>query len=243
MLVLAHRGDARGRPENTIHALVAALAVPGCDGLEIDVRCARDGTPVLAHDETLHRVFGRDERVADLSTEALASSGVPTLAQVVGAVPAAAFLDIELKEDAGEAVVPVLRAARGDDLANAVFSSFDAAAVGTIRRLAPEWPVWLNVLALDAAAVADAVRLGAAGVSADEATIDAATVAVAHEAGLDVAAWTVRHVPRLAELAALGVRAVCVEDAALDEGGAVALGVAAGGEERGGEGDEEGSRA
>jgi hypothetical protein len=44
-----------------------------------------------------------------------------------------------------------------------------------------------------------------------------------------VAAWTVRHVPRLAELASLGVTAVCVEDDALDEGGAAAGGAAGGG--------------
>jgi len=58
-------------------------------------------------------------------------------------------------------------------------------------------------------------------------------MAEARAAGLDVAAWTVVHPPRLAELAALGVVAVCVEDAALDEGGAaVATAPAVEGEDR-----------
>lgn len=232
-LVLAHRGDARRLPENTIDALLAALTVPGCDGLELDVRAARDGTPVLAHDETLARVFGRPERVADLSTADLAAVGVPTLREVVEAVPRRAFLDVELKQDVGAAVVPILRAARGSGLANAVVSSFDHAAVAAVRRLAPDWPAWLNVVTLDGRAIADAVALGARGISAEVATIDAAGVAEARAAGLDVAAWTVVHPPRLAELAALGVVAVCVEDAALDEGGAaVATAAAVEGEER-----------
>jgi glycerophosphoryl diester phosphodiesterase len=55
-LRLAHRGDHRHEPENTIAAFVAALAVSGCDGLEVDVRLSRDGVPVVIHDESLARV-------------------------------------------------------------------------------------------------------------------------------------------------------------------------------------------
>jgi glycerophosphoryl diester phosphodiesterase len=228
MHVLAHRGDARRRPENTVHALLAALAIPGCDGLEFDVRAAGDGTPVIAHDETLARVFGRPERVADLSVAELGEAGLPTLHEVLVTIPTRAFLDVELKEDVGPAVVPVLRGARGEGLANAVVSSFDHATIEVVRRLAPGWPVWLNVLALDETAIADALRLGARGVSADEATIDAAGVDAARAAGLDVAAWTIRHVQRLAELAALGVAAVCVEDDALDSAAAIVAAIAGG---------------
>ncbi len=227
-LILAHRGDARGRPENTIDALLAALAVPGCDGLELDVRAARDGTPVLAHDETLERVFGRAERVADLAPAELAAAGMPTLRETLAALPPLAFLDIELKEDIAAAVVPVIRAGRGSRPDLTVVSSFDRTTVASFRRLAPAWPAWLNVMALDATAIADAVTLGVRGVSAEMATIDAAGVAAAHAAGLVVAAWTVRHAPLLAELAALGVAAVCVEDDALDRGAATVAAVAGG---------------
>jgi hypothetical protein len=101
LLVLSHRGHARGLPENTVDAILAGLAVPGCDGAEFDVRAARDGTPVLAHDETLLRVFGDPRRVGDLSTAELAALGVPTLHELVAALPSRAFLDVELKEDVG----------------------------------------------------------------------------------------------------------------------------------------------
>ena len=46
-LRLAHRGDWRRAPENTLAAFLAALAVPGCDGLEFDVRASADGVPVV----------------------------------------------------------------------------------------------------------------------------------------------------------------------------------------------------
>jgi glycerophosphoryl diester phosphodiesterase len=216
LLVLSHRGHARGLAENTVDALLAGLAVPGCDGLEFDVRAARDGTPVLAHDETLLRVFGDPRRVVDLSTGELSAVGVHTLFEVMEVIPERAFLDVELKEDVGAACVPVLRATRGPDLANAVLSSFHDDAIATVRSVAPSWPVWLNTLALDDVSIARAVALGCSGVSADHETITAATVAAARRAGLVVAAWTGRTRETLARLAALDVFAACVEEAALD---------------------------
>jgi glycerophosphoryl diester phosphodiesterase len=217
LLVLSHRGDARdGQPENTVGAFLAGLAVPGCDGVEFDVRAARDGTPVIAHDETLLRVFGDPRRVGDLSTAELAALGVPTLRELLAALPARAFLDVELKEDVGAAAVPILRAGRGPDLANAVVSSFDTDAIRTVRSLAPAWPTWLGVMALDADAVARAVALGCRGIAAGHESITAATVAAAGRAGLEVAAWTGRTRETLARLAALDVVAACVEEAALD---------------------------
>ena len=66
MLRLAHRGDWRHAPENTIPALLAALKVPACGGLEFDVRLSADGVPVLLHDETLARVQGRPEPVSEV---------------------------------------------------------------------------------------------------------------------------------------------------------------------------------
>ncbi|HEX5149149.1 MAG TPA: glycerophosphodiester phosphodiesterase family protein, partial [Candidatus Limnocylindrales bacterium] len=78
-LRLAHRGDWRRAPENTLEAFRAALAVPACDGLEFDVRLAADGIPVVCHDATLARVQGRPERIDALRSDALADLGVPTL--------------------------------------------------------------------------------------------------------------------------------------------------------------------
>src|SRR5690349_14545549 len=144
MLRLAHRGDWRHAPENSIAALRAALAVPGCDGLEFDVRLSGDGVPVLLHDETLERVQGRPERVDTLPARALAELGVPSLADALATVPHGAMLDVELKDRHDRTVVEVLAAGRGPSLVNAVVSSFDTDTLERIGGLAPAWPRWLN---------------------------------------------------------------------------------------------------
>lgn len=215
-LRLAHRGDWRAVPENTIPAFKAALAIPACDGLEFDVRASSDGVPVICHDATLKRVQGRPDYVDALSAGALASLGVPTLAEVLASVGRRPFLDVELKVDAGLAAVEVLAAGRGPELHNAVVSSFDAGALEAVARRAPAWGRWLNAHVLDAATLADARALGCRGVAAEWHSLDAAAFGLARAAGLEVVAWTVRRRSTFDRLAGLGVMAVCVEAAALD---------------------------
>jgi glycerophosphoryl diester phosphodiesterase len=215
-LRIAHRGDWRRAPENTLAAFLAALAVPGCDGLEFDVRAAGDGTPVVCHDETLERVQGMRANVASLSADALALHGVPTLAEVLAAVPRRAFLDVELKGDPGRGAVDVLLAGRGPGLERAVVSSFEVATLDRVGRLVPSWPRWLNAMDLSAASISMALELGCAGIAADWRTIDERSIAAASAAELEVAAWTVRRRSTFRRLERLGVVAVCVEASALD---------------------------
>src|SRR5215208_1510272 len=56
-LVFAHRGGAALAPENTIAAFDNGLRC-GADGIELDVRMARDGGVVVHHDPTLDRTTG-----------------------------------------------------------------------------------------------------------------------------------------------------------------------------------------
>jgi glycerophosphoryl diester phosphodiesterase len=53
-LVIAHRGDSFGAPENTLQAATSARDA-GADAWEFDVRLSRDGVPVVIHDESLAR--------------------------------------------------------------------------------------------------------------------------------------------------------------------------------------------
>jgi glycerophosphoryl diester phosphodiesterase len=215
-LRLAHRGDWRAARENTIAAFEAALAVPACDGLEFDVRVSADGVPVVCHDETLAMVHGRPERIHAMTSSALFDLGVPTLEDVLMVAGRRPFLDVELKVDPGPVVVEVLAAGRGPELHDAVISSFDHASLVAMGRRAPTWPRWLNTRTLDEATVADALALGCRGVSVEWHALDARSVDWAREAGLEVAAWTVRRRATFDRLARLGVSAVCVEAAALD---------------------------
>jgi glycerophosphoryl diester phosphodiesterase len=215
-LRIAHRGDWRHVPENSLAAMLAALAVPACDGLEFDVRAAADGTPVLLHDRTLTRVQGRRVAVDALPAAELAALGVPSLAEVLAAVPEAAFLDVELKVDLGPAAADLLEARRGPALRNAVISSFEPGTLAGAADARPGWPRWLNAEDLSEATIRTAVELGCAAVSAPVRAINGRSVARARRAGLEVAAWTARDAATFERVAALGVIAVCVEAAALD---------------------------
>jgi glycerophosphoryl diester phosphodiesterase len=220
-LRLAHRGDWRVAPENTIPAFLAALDIPACDGIELDVRLSRDGVPVILHDEGLSRVQRVHERVDRLTADELAGHGVPRLDGALAAIDGHGrapepFLDVELKgDDHGPATADVLRAARGIAPARAVVSSFDGASLATMAGLLPGWPRWLNASDLSAGTLSLAVGLGCRAVSAIWGDITPTGIAAAGEAGLQVAAWTVRRPATVERLGLEGVVAVCVEGAAL----------------------------
>lgn len=216
MLRLAHRGDWRRAPENTISAIEAALAVPGCDGVEFDVRLSSDGVPVLLHDETLARVQGRSERVDQVSARDLEDLGVPSLAQALAAIPHRAHLDVELKGRHDRVVMEILAAGRGPSLVNAVVSSFDAATLERVGGLAPAWPRWLNARDLSRDTIRRASELGCRAIAVDFHVIDRGAIAAARASDLDVAAFTVRRRDTFGRLRRLGVIAACVEAAALD---------------------------
>ena len=218
MRLLAHRGDHRRAPENSFAAFAAALAKPGIHGLELDVRGSADGRAIVLHDATLTRVQGRPIRASRLTVEELAAHGIPMLAEVLAACPPDAFLDVELKEDLGEAALGPIRMARGlldGGVRDLVVSSFDRAALATVRRLEPAWPCWLNTAWLSGRAIATATGLGCAGIAAEWHRIDERRVERVRAAGLELAAWTVRDPAARDRLAALGVVAACVEGDAL----------------------------
>ena len=216
ILRLAHRGDWRVAPENSLAALVTGALATHADGIEFDVHLASDGTPVVIHDPTLERVQGTDAAVASLSSEALASLGVPDLASVLAAVPDSAFLDVELKVVPNSAVKAALLSARGRTPQDAVVSSFLPDAVRALGRLLPGWRRWLNSRTLDDDIVALAQTLQAHGIAAEWRAITPAAARRVHDAGLDLVAFTVTREATVRRLEDLGVMAACVEGRPLD---------------------------
>jgi glycerophosphoryl diester phosphodiesterase len=214
-LRVAHRGDHRQAPENSIAAMIAALGVRGCDGLEFDLQAAVDGTPVVIHDPTLLRTHGRSERTDALTVSELQELGIPTLSDLLAVVPADRFLDVELKAQVAEATVQAL-GPRRDAPARVIVSSFERSILEALRVAAPRIPRWLNSESLDRAVVEEALHLGCSTISAEWRTIDEQAVDAVRSAGLELAAWTVREPGEAARLERLGVVAVCVEGAALE---------------------------
>jgi glycerophosphoryl diester phosphodiesterase len=216
ILRLAHRGDWRLAPENSLPALVAGAEATRSDGLEFDVHLAADGTPVVIHDRSLARVQGVEDLVAQMDAGALAAHGVPTLVDVLAAVSPSAFLDVELKVVPSAAVAAALEASRGASPSDAVVSSYLPDALREIARLLPGWPRWLNRDWLDGEVVELALSLGCRGIAAEWRAVTPATARLVQRAGLQVAAFTVRRESTVRRLERLGVRAVCVEARPLD---------------------------
>ena len=70
IIVIAHRGDWRNAPENSIQAIKNCIDM-GLDMVEIDVRKTKDGHLVLMHDETIDRTTTGSGKVTDWTLDSL----------------------------------------------------------------------------------------------------------------------------------------------------------------------------
>jgi glycerophosphoryl diester phosphodiesterase len=70
--LIAHRGNARDFPENTLPALKSAIDL-GVRFLEFDIQLSADGVPMVLHDVELQRTTGIGGSVFDLSAAELSA--------------------------------------------------------------------------------------------------------------------------------------------------------------------------
>ena len=144
MLILAHRGShSRTQTENTIEAFQDAVA-EGADGVELDLRVARDEEIVIVHDDNLHRVAGDAHAIKELTSDELSkiplrNGGViPTLNEVTAAIHAPTVLDLEVKdEDVARLLITKLKtsaALRG----RTIVSSYHAGVLQDVKRECPD---------------------------------------------------------------------------------------------------------
>lgn len=110
--LIAHRGawKERGCLENTFAAFDRARE-SGVWGLEFDVRFTKDDVPVVHHDETLLRTFGRPLAVSNITHSTLQHEApdVPTLEDVIREYSKSMHLMIELKGTRAEFTGPRLK--------------------------------------------------------------------------------------------------------------------------------------
>lgn len=96
--IFAHRGLSLNFPENSIAAFDAALK-SGATHLETDVRCTRDGIPVLIHDPQLNERVVSETLIIDFPDT------VATLQEALEQFPEARF-NIDIKSS--DAVIPTV---------------------------------------------------------------------------------------------------------------------------------------
>ena len=70
VVVVAHRGDWRNYPENSIPAIESVIRM-GVDVMELDVKMTRDSVLVLSHDWTLNRTTTGSGNISDYTYEQL----------------------------------------------------------------------------------------------------------------------------------------------------------------------------
>ncbi|MFO0946303.1 MAG: glycerophosphodiester phosphodiesterase family protein [Planctomycetota bacterium] len=119
----AHRGDSKAAPENTLPAIASAVK-KGAPQIEFDVHLTRDGKLVIIHDATVNRTTNGKGTVSEMTFEEIrkldagswfspqfAGTRIPTLEEVIDAIPRATWANVHLKNAPGvaKAAAKVLR--------------------------------------------------------------------------------------------------------------------------------------
>jgi glycerophosphoryl diester phosphodiesterase len=193
VIIFGHRG-APGYPrqgENTKASFRKALEA-GANGLEFDVRRCGDGQLVVIHDDTIDRTTNGRGRVRKLSYENLRrfdagfGESIPLLADILDEFGTQCLLNIELKDSllAGDVKTMILERRLESRV---IVSAFDW---DELRGLPPDIPIGL-LSTRARRLVSSALELGARTIHPRRDLVTRTLLNVAHDAHLQVHAWTV----------------------------------------------------
>lgn len=119
VFVVAHRGDWRYAPENSIAAIEHSIAV-GVDVVELDLQLTRDSILIVMHDATLDRTTTGKGQVADWTLDSIRTlklkngcgirtkHAVPTLEEALLAAKGRVLVNLDKADRYFDLVVPVL---------------------------------------------------------------------------------------------------------------------------------------
>ncbi|HEX9961294.1 MAG TPA: glycerophosphodiester phosphodiesterase family protein [Pyrinomonadaceae bacterium] len=162
-LIIAHRGASALAPENTLAAFQKAIE-DGAEGIEFDVRIAKDGVPVVFHDSTLKRIARKEGRTSHFTSgelqaldigawfngknparadEKFSGAGVPTLERLFSFLKGyRGRLYLEMKGSLAEisalAEAVAKTVGQTDFLSQIVVKSFKLEAIEKVKALLPE---------------------------------------------------------------------------------------------------------
>ena len=223
VLVIAHRGDSKAYPENTLPAFESAVKI-GSDLVELDYVHTADGVLLVLHDKTLDRTTnagelwgGRDilvkkKRLDDLR-ELDAGSWfdarfcdvrLPTLEESLSVIQTGSVTLIERK--AGDAATCVTLLEEKGLLEQVVVQSFDWNFIRDCRRLAPN--LTLAALGYDPIREEHLEKISQLGVQAigwDHKQMNADWIEAIHQRGLRAWVYTVDDMTRVQQLIDAGI--------------------------------------
>jgi glycerophosphoryl diester phosphodiesterase len=209
VLAIAHRGEPVGHRENTLPAFAAAVAL-GADMVEIDLRRTRDGAIVVLHDQTLERLWGRAVSVGEVDLADVVALGegdvrIPTLADVLGAVPLPLMVDFTRREVVPGGLAAVRSAGA---LERCLFVTGNVAALQQLRALSAGARIGLTWTDGPEPPLALLRELEAEYWNPWFGLVTAEGVGAVHGAGLRVSTWTVDDPEDMTRMRATGVDAV-----------------------------------
>lgn len=215
-LVIGHRGAPAHQPENTLRAFREAMRA-GADGVELDVREARDGTLVVHHDPVL---AGDGVEVAALDLGEIRARGpadadlrVPTLGEALEELRALAprIVLVEVKDARSPERLRDLLAASALDLPITTMS-FDLDLMRRLREL--DGVMRLGLVSAEtiprAAEFLVLHRLDALVLRHDR--VDGALATDLHAAGKALYAWTVNEESDLRRLLPFAPTGIITDD-------------------------------
>ena len=125
--IIGHRGSSKEAPENTLSSNQLAF-FEKADGIEVDVRMTKDGELVCIHDKNTVRTTGVDalineKTIAELKSmdagvwkgEQWKGETIPSLAEVLEAIPQGKKIYIEMKEGL-DTIDPLVRSIEASNL-------------------------------------------------------------------------------------------------------------------------------
>jgi glycerophosphoryl diester phosphodiesterase len=155
VLVIAHRGNSKVAPENTLPSFASAVKV-GVDFVELDYYHSADGALVVFHDKTLDRCTDACQKwggkkiplaarsLAELRTldagtwfdAKFAGTRIPTLEEACDTIQPGSMTLIERKDGDAAACLALLR--RKKLISRVAVQAFDWKYLAGLHRLAPE---------------------------------------------------------------------------------------------------------
>ncbi len=209
VIAIAHRGEPVGHRENTLSAFEAAVAL-GAEMVELDLRRTRDGAIVVLHDQTLERLWGVDASIGDLDVAEVSRLGegdvrIPTLGEVLAAVPSGLMVDFTRREVVPGAVAAVEEAGA---LGRSLFVSGNVPALRMLRSLSSDARIGLTWTEDASPPLALLEELGAEFWNPMFRLVTREGVARVHASGRRVSTWTVDGEDDMERVVAAGVDAV-----------------------------------
>lgn len=214
--IIAHRGAAGSRPENTLASVEKALE-DRADWVEIDVQETADGEVVVAHDSDFMKLAGVDLKVwnatmADLAVidigswfdPVYAGERTPTLREVLETAKDRGNVLIELKYYGHDVALEsrVAEIVEETGMADQVgVMSLKIPGVRKMHALRPDWPHGI----LAATAIGDLSALEAGFLAVNTGQVSLRLIRQAHERGKKVYVWTVDDPLTMVRMISMGV--------------------------------------